>query len=346
MPDSGDKPDIETGADTLLSFLEEKSKWPVSRIADDLGVPEDTIKNWAQALEKSGLVEIKYSAIKGMVLEYSSEKSFEELNQGRSELQLEAEELEIEAEEVETVEEEGKMAETKKAGNVEEQARKEAEDVKDAEINQPESEEDEEDAQEEDGFSEKLEGFDSGSTEESSEEEDVNEEDGKERLKNELENLEKEKKQTHEEEKQKAKLQAGKAKIKKKSGGAESKEKLGGQKTGSQDHVGKVQKKVKEGSSGNASNHETGDGFEEHAENLKQLGKLLRDKEVENGDIYAKMDKEMDDLKYRLVQEDVDEDLRQEISSIMERLENDIENAEEPKSFLESLKDRILGVLP
>ena len=104
MAELDDNADIETGADTLLNFLDQKNKWPVSKIADEMGVPEKTVKAWAKALEKSGLVEIKYSAIKGMVLEYSSEKSYEELSEGSSEVAIEADEIEIEAEEVETIE--------------------------------------------------------------------------------------------------------------------------------------------------------------------------------------------------------------------------------------------------
>lgn len=101
----GDSPDIETGADTLLSFLEEKTKFPVSDIADDLGVPEDTVKTWAKALEESGYIEITYSAVKGMVLEYDADQPYEELNVGRSELPLDADVIEIEADETEEVEE-------------------------------------------------------------------------------------------------------------------------------------------------------------------------------------------------------------------------------------------------
>ena len=111
MGDSEGHADIETGADTLLSFLEEKTKWPVSKIAEDLGVPEKTVKGWAKALEKSGLVDIKYSAIKGMVLEYSSDKTYAELNEGRSELSLEADEIEIEAESIEEVPVDGESEE-------------------------------------------------------------------------------------------------------------------------------------------------------------------------------------------------------------------------------------------
>ncbi|MFB6291840.1 MAG: hypothetical protein ABEI58_00435 [Candidatus Nanohaloarchaea archaeon] len=68
---------IETGVDTLLNYLAENREAPVSEISDDLGVSDDRIKEWADALEESGFLEKKYSARKGMILRYTSENKEE-----------------------------------------------------------------------------------------------------------------------------------------------------------------------------------------------------------------------------------------------------------------------------
>ena len=131
-PDHDFGADIETGADTLLGFLEEKTKFPVSKIADDLGVPEKTVKLWAKALEEAGYVKITYSAIKGMVLEYDAGKSYEELNVGRSELPTDLDEIEIEVEETDLVEEQS--GELKDTEHVEKDVKEEADGTEDESV--------------------------------------------------------------------------------------------------------------------------------------------------------------------------------------------------------------------
>lgn len=388
MPDSSGTPDIETGADTLLSFLEEKTKWPASKIADDLGVPEKTVKKWAKALEKSGLVEIKYSAIRGMVLEYSSDKSYEELNQGRSELALQADELEIEAEEVETVEEEvdEEIAETKHNEEEEEDEIDEQEETSDKEDNHKESrrsrsiehdgvekrgfddpDEDKEDGSEE--SKEKLESFseegDSKEKKEDIEKEDEDEErgqegtdvnveekedieEGKEKLKNELKELEKKKgdsqKIKNEDAKTKAKLKADKAKIKKKAKKVSHKPDSGEVKDGMEEAVDRVHEKVSSMGDSEGIDHQTGESLEEHLENIRDLGDLLKDEEIENKDIYGKLAKEMEGLKESLVDIRADEEVKREVSETMEEVETDLENAKSPPGIFGKMKDFSLRI--
>jgi predicted transcriptional regulator len=360
MADSQSNPDIETGADTLLSFLEEKTKWPVSKIADDLGVPEETVKKWAKALEKSGLVDIKYSAIKGMVLEYSSDKSYEELNQGRSELALEADEIEIEAEEVEEVEEvpeDGELTET--IHEEDENPENKDEEVEEKE----ESEEDERstsrgieshDEIKKRGFDEsektneddrkKLDEVESGEQNEKSGQ-NISEEEGKEKLKDELEKLENNNK---DKEKETKKVKAGKAKIKKtkkkkkakdkqKDEASESKEKE------SDKDVGEIHDKVKSLSSGKDVDYSSGDSLKEHLENLKDLGDLLLDIQVSNKEVYSRMEVEMGALKNTLEDTEIDEEMRKEVADTMMKIENDIENERTPPSLLDKLKNFLPG---
>jgi Mn-dependent DtxR family transcriptional regulator len=276
MADSEGKADIETGADTLLSFLEEKSKWPVSRIADDLGVPEDTVKKWAKALEKSGLVEIKYSAIKGMVLEYSSEKSYEELNEGRSQLPLETEELEIEAEKVEEVPVENRdTTETVDASEAEETKVDSSETEPSAEETGDEGSESSEDDENE--HREKLQ----NNIDRKDDEEDVSdlsEEEGKEKLKDKLEELEEGEKGGKQ---KKSKVKTGKAKITK--GESSDSEEEGGSseksgKDGKKSHQSKSKLKAgkaeikKSSSSGKSKTQESsGDtGEDSRVENIEE----------------------------------------------------------------------------
>lgn len=384
MPDSKSDPDIETGADTLLSFLEEKTKWPVSKIADDLGVPEDTVKRWAKALEKSGLVDIKYSAIKGMVLEYSSDKSYEELNEGRSQLALETDEIEIEAEEVEEIEEvekEGEITETVHEESEEDQEsskEKEKADKSTREDNEEEIMKDKDEKPEEKDRSRSIDshdeikrkGFDKAKVEDNgeessrkklggieTEEEDdkeddvsqLSEEEGKEKLKNELEKLENQENKDENSEKQKvkakkAKIKKNKKKVKKEKEENEEDSKEIEDDSENQDNVDKVHDKVKSKSSGKEVEHDSGENFGEHMENLKELGDLLRDTSVENDDVYSRMEIEMGALKNTLEEREIDEEMRKEVSETMEKVEKDIENEETPPGPIEKIKSFLTGV--
>lgn len=347
MPDSNSKPDIETGADTLLSFLEEKTKWPVSKIADEMGVPNKTVKKWAKALEKSGLVEIKYSAIKGMVLEYASDKTYEELNKGRSELALEADELEIEAEEVETVEEEGETA-------VADTEHKESEETKE-EDNTSGKEDNAEELQQEDENDLKP-------------AEELSEEEGKEKLKQELESLENEKK--GKEKSDSAKMKADKAKIKNSSdnnedkkdqedsekgedssGSTKAKLKAGkakirksGSEGGKRDEeshesaVRKVADKVKSQSRKDV-DHEAGSNLDDILNSIEELGDLLENDEIGNDEVYGRMEHEMEALKETLVEEEITDERKKKVAETMEKVEIDIQNASDQKSVIQKLVD-------
>lgn len=92
---------IETGVDTLLNYLVENQKAPVSEISDELGVSEDRIKTWAKALKEEGLIEKKYSTTKGMILLYTSknkEEAEKRLAELREQVDQETEKVENELE--------------------------------------------------------------------------------------------------------------------------------------------------------------------------------------------------------------------------------------------------------
>ncbi len=92
---------IETGVDTLLNYLAENRKASVSDISEDLGVSEERIKDWADALASNNFIEKNYSARHGLVLKYSNknrteaEKKVEKL---RQEVEQKTEEIEMEME--------------------------------------------------------------------------------------------------------------------------------------------------------------------------------------------------------------------------------------------------------
>lgn len=64
---------IQTGIDTLLKYLSEHDKSPVSEISTNIGVSEKRVKDWAKTLEKQGMLEINYSITDGMVLKYTDD---------------------------------------------------------------------------------------------------------------------------------------------------------------------------------------------------------------------------------------------------------------------------------
>ncbi|MFB6180813.1 MAG: hypothetical protein ABEJ93_02960 [Candidatus Nanohalobium sp.] len=64
---------IETGVDTVLGYLAENGSAPVSEIADEVGIQQDRIADWADALENQGLVSKDYTISSGLVLKYEKE---------------------------------------------------------------------------------------------------------------------------------------------------------------------------------------------------------------------------------------------------------------------------------
>lgn len=78
--DGEDEDSIETGADGLLSFLNEKQKISVSKAADKLELPEETVEVWGRALEAKGYIDINYSVIRGKVMSLNEEVSEEEMD--------------------------------------------------------------------------------------------------------------------------------------------------------------------------------------------------------------------------------------------------------------------------
>lgn len=68
---------IETGVDTLLNYISEEKEATVSEISEDLGVSEERIKDWADALESNNFIEKEYSARHGMVLKHTEENQRE-----------------------------------------------------------------------------------------------------------------------------------------------------------------------------------------------------------------------------------------------------------------------------
>ena len=64
---------IETGVDTVLNYLAENQKASVSEISNEIGVKQDRIKEWADALEQEGLIDKDYTVRSGLVLIYDEE---------------------------------------------------------------------------------------------------------------------------------------------------------------------------------------------------------------------------------------------------------------------------------
>jgi DNA-binding Lrp family transcriptional regulator len=326
MAGSSVNADIETGADTLLSFLEEKTKWPVSKIADDLGVPEETVKKWARALEKEGYVNIKYSAIKGMVLEYASDKTYEELNEGRSELSLEADEIEIEAEtiegvssssggETETVVDEDMDMEPVgtdggKNSDTGSRPQTESKDVEDMDM-EPVGES---------SNSKKGEALGTGEGEGESIEE------GKEKLRKELED----KKPSEDSGKSKAKVKAKKAKFKQ----------------ASDDHrnLTEIQNKVSSRSDGTADEKETGNDLNQILGNISDESDMLLEDDNDKGEVYSQLEAEMRALKDELMERSVDDNMKKQIFDTLDKVERDIEKSEST-GFFGKVKKFFSGLL-
>lgn len=378
MPDSEHEPDIETGADTLLDFLEEKSRYSVSQISEDLGIPEDQVEKWARALENSGLVEIDYSAIKGMVLEYASDKSVDELNQGRHELSLETDTVEINVEDIEEAHEAAEEGKSE-AGFVE----KEEEDEKDTEDKAAGGEEKEAESgpsgsgsgSGREGSQESVE--DHEESEDSSEGESIDlgdsESEGTETSTDSEESGSSvsisEKDSDEESESPGVTMKAKKAMLNKmnrgKSGSeSEKSEEPGGSgeesvdespvgSTGGSssknvsDEIDSNLSHVKSKSSGKYKSEEDidwnpGDDVGEVDQNIRELSDLLLDPEVDDEEVYERIDYQTEVLKDKLKEEpleerDNEEELREDIIDTIDILNKKIEESDSAKSKIRSL---------
>jgi len=86
---------LGTGVDEILRELDDAGKASVSSLASETGFEKEKVKEWGKALEKSGLVKVKYSGIKGMVLVYDSDKDYKQVSE-KEDLDLDESDLEDE----------------------------------------------------------------------------------------------------------------------------------------------------------------------------------------------------------------------------------------------------------
>jgi len=102
---------IETGVDSLLNYLAENGKTSAGQIADEIGVDESRVKEWADALSEEDLVEKHHTLTSGLVLDYK-EKNVEESREKKEEIE---DELQKKAEEIHReLEEKSKLVEEKR----------------------------------------------------------------------------------------------------------------------------------------------------------------------------------------------------------------------------------------
>lgn len=360
-----DAADIQTGADTLLSFLEEKTKFPVTEISEDLGVPKKTVKIWGKALEEAGYVEISYSALKGMVLEYDSNKSYEELNVGRSELPSDIDEIEVEVEGELVKNVEGEVKETfhhenknKEEEEDSEEEVQEKEDEKNYTGNQTRSNQKSEETtnsrsnkEEDSSLTE-----DKGENEEKNKDENDLEDDnslqeGKEKLKQELKKLNNEKARDYEDSaetrrtKNKQRVRAKKAKL--------NMRKEANRKNSSEGQSGNEQNP----STGDSSNHKNiqqvrkrnsgpihlVNTFNNHGEKLLKLDRSIRDPELDNDKVFDEINRELEGLKEYIVRNNLDYDDKIAVRQVLSILENTIDEAESKEgktSFIRNIIDK------
>lgn len=119
---------IQTGADLLLKKVAKEGDIAVPEAAEELGVSESQVENWAEALDSGGFLEKSYSARKGTVLEYSDDNHDEvkeRLKQSREEVQKEAERVQRELSDRKEVVEEARERLEGMKDSVEEDRRKE-----------------------------------------------------------------------------------------------------------------------------------------------------------------------------------------------------------------------------
>lgn len=374
MPDSEHTPDIETGADTLLDFLEKKSRYSVSQISEDLGIPEEQVEKWARALENSGLVEIDYSAIKGMVLEYASDKSVDELNRGRHELSLEADTVEINVEDIEEAHDavEGKDSEAGFVGKAEEKDTEEdrerkktgaeegSESTGENELGTGSAEESTEQGEFKEPVDKSGEGssdgkdidFGDSSSSTNSSKQGSNQDSGSDVSISENESDEDDGGPSVTMKAKKAMLN----KMKHNNEGSDAGQSGGSGEGSPGSSVGKASDKnvsdeidsnlshVKSKSSGKYQSEEDidwnpGENIEEVNQNIKELSDLLLDPEVDDEEVYDRIDYQTEVLKDKLKEKPLDEredkeELREDIVTTIETLNKKIEESDSAKSYL------------
>jgi transposase-like protein len=82
---------IETGVDSMLDYLTSNRKASVSEISENIGVKEERVENWADALANQNLLEKHHTVTSGLVLEYSK-KNLEETARTKAEIEKELQE--------------------------------------------------------------------------------------------------------------------------------------------------------------------------------------------------------------------------------------------------------------
>ena len=90
---------IKTGVGSLLNYLAENQEASVSELSEELGVSEDRIKTWAEALDDNDFIDKTYSARKGMVLTYTKkhkENTDEKIEEVKEEIEEESKQVENE----------------------------------------------------------------------------------------------------------------------------------------------------------------------------------------------------------------------------------------------------------
>jgi hypothetical protein len=121
---------IRTGADLLLKEVAEMGDVAVPEAAEELGVSEAQVEDWAEALDSSGFLEKSYSARRGTVLQYTDDNHDEvreRLKQSREEVRREAERVEDELSDRKEVVREARKRLEEMEDSVEEDRRKERE---------------------------------------------------------------------------------------------------------------------------------------------------------------------------------------------------------------------------
>ena len=62
---------IETKVDILLNYLKDKREATVSQASEELGIPEDRIRDWTDALAKGNIIERTHT-FKGIFLSFEN----------------------------------------------------------------------------------------------------------------------------------------------------------------------------------------------------------------------------------------------------------------------------------
>jgi DNA-binding MarR family transcriptional regulator len=82
---------IETGIDTLMTYLSQHGKASLATVSSDTGISQQRLKNWADSLEQENLLQKNYTYRNGIVLEYNEENK-QETEERKEELEEDLEE--------------------------------------------------------------------------------------------------------------------------------------------------------------------------------------------------------------------------------------------------------------